>query len=50
MYDHRDLWKEVQRLQQELREVASRKGINSPEAIRAGQAFRNKMQEYSTTQ
>ena len=47
MYDHRDLWKQVQHLQQELREVASRKGLNSPEAIRASQAFRDKMKEYS---
>ena len=47
MYDHRELWKEVQHLEEELRKAASRKGLNSPEAIRASQAYRNKIQEFS---
>ncbi|MGI6093349.1 MAG: aspartyl-phosphate phosphatase Spo0E family protein [Veillonellaceae bacterium] len=46
MYD-KVLWKEVERLQAELRKVASKKGLNSPEAIRVSQAFRNKLKEYN---
>lgn len=44
---NRDFWEEVEYLQRKLSEVVSKKGINSPEAIRASQAFRNKMKEYS---
>lgn len=47
MQDHKELWNEVELLQEELRDVISKKGINSPETIRASQAFRNKMQEYN---
>ena len=47
MCDHREVWKEVQHLQGELRKVASRKGLNSPEAIRVRQEYRNKMKEFS---
>lgn len=47
MGDHADLWEEVEYLQGKLNEVVTRKGINSPEAIRASQEFRNKMKEYS---
>lgn len=43
----KELWKEVTYLQEKLREVASRKGVNSPEAIRVSQAFRDKMKEYN---
>ena len=46
MQDHRELWKEVEQLQEELHDVVSKKGVNSPDAIRAIQMFRNKMQEY----
>ncbi|XFO65221.1 hypothetical protein SPSIL_013300 [Sporomusa silvacetica DSM 10669] len=47
MDDCKELWKEVEQLQEELHETISKKGVNSPEAIRAIQAFRNKMQEYN---
>ena len=47
MHDHKVLWQEVEQLQEILQEVVGKKGINSPEAIRVIQAFRNKMQEYN---
>lgn len=47
MQEQRDLWKEVEQLQQVLNETVSKKGVNSPEAKRAIEAFRNKMQEYN---
>ena len=47
---NKDFWEEVEYLQRKLSEVVSKKGINSPEAIRASQAFRNKMKEYSDLQ
>lgn len=47
MHEHKELWKEVEQLQEELHEIVSKKGINSPEAIRASQDFRNKMKEYN---
>jgi hypothetical protein len=47
MHDHKELWKEVEQLQEILHETVSKKGINSPEANRASQAFRNKMKEYN---
>jgi len=46
MQAYKELWKEVEQLQEELHDVVSKKGVNSPEAIRAIQSFRNKMQEY----
>ena len=46
MHGYTEVWKEVKCLEEELRRVASRKGINSPEAIIASKAYRNKMQEY----
>ncbi|MBU2700602.1 hypothetical protein Ga0466249_004036 [Sporomusaceae bacterium BoRhaA] len=46
MYNE-ELWEEVEYLKGKLSEVVSKKGIDSPEAIRASQAFRNKMKEYS---
>ena len=49
MYDHKELWKEVEHLQEMLHDIVIRKGINSPEAIRASQAFRDKMNEYSNS-
>lgn len=47
MADKQELWQEVQELQVKLHEIVSKKGINSPEAIRASQEFRNKMDEYN---
>lgn len=47
LQDRKELWEEVERLQEELHEISSKKGINSPEAIRASQVFRNKMKEYT---
>ncbi len=47
MDDPKGLWKEVEQLQEKLNDVVRKKGVNSPEATRAIQAFRNKMQEYS---
>nr|WP_173812562.1 aspartyl-phosphate phosphatase Spo0E family protein [Dendrosporobacter quercicolus]NSL46973.1 aspartyl-phosphate phosphatase Spo0E family protein [Dendrosporobacter quercicolus DSM 1736]SDL71130.1 Spo0E like sporulation regulatory protein [Dendrosporobacter quercicolus] len=41
-----DIWKEVEKLQLELHDVVSKKGIGSPEAIRVSQDFREKMDEY----
>lgn len=45
MQERKELWKEVEQLQEKLREVVSKKGVTSPEAIRTIQAFRNKMLE-----
>jgi hypothetical protein len=42
----KELWQEVEQLQEKLHDIVSRKGIKSPEAIRASQEFRNKMDEY----
>ncbi|MDF2572788.1 MAG: hypothetical protein K0R55_4392 [Sporomusa sp.] len=47
MQDNKELWTEVEQLQEVLHETVNKKGITSPEAIRAIQAFRNKMQEYN---
>ncbi|WP_186451043.1 hypothetical protein [Sporomusa sp. KB1] len=47
MSDPKELWKEVEQLQGILHETIGKKGTNSPDAIRAIQAFRNKMQEYN---
>jgi hypothetical protein len=47
MHNRKELWKEVEQLQGILHEVVSKKGVTSPEAIRAIQSFRNKMQEYN---
>lgn len=41
-----EVWKEIERLQMELHEVVSKKGIGSPEAIRVSLDFREKMDEY----
>lgn len=46
MENQNDLWKEIERLQEILHDTISKKGSSSPEAIRAIQAFRNKLQEY----
>lgn len=47
MQKRKESWKEVEQLQEMLHETVSRKGVNSPEAKRAIEAFRNKMQEYN---
>ena len=47
MQEQRELWKEVEHLQEILHETVSKKGAGSPEAKRAIEAFRNKMQEYN---
>ena len=47
MQEQKELWKEVERLQEILHETVSKKGVNSPEAKRAIEAFRNKMEEYN---
>ncbi|WP_371361842.1 hypothetical protein SRRS_31570 [Sporomusa rhizae] len=47
MQDQKALWEKIEQLQTELHEIVSKKGINSPEAIRLIQEFRNKMQEYN---
>lgn len=46
MQDLKELWAEVEHLQKELHNIISKKGIDSPEAVRVSQAFRNKMKEY----
>ena len=46
MRDYTAVWKEVKYLEGELRRIASRKGLNSPETIIASEAYRKKMQEY----
>jgi hypothetical protein len=40
------LWKEVEQLQHELHDTVTKKGVNSPEAIRVGHLYREKMDEY----
>lgn len=47
MSDSKELWKEINQLREKLRIVVHKKGMNSPEAIRASMAFRNKMKEYN---
>ncbi|MDF2636074.1 MAG: Sporulation stage 0, Spo0E-like regulatory phosphatase [Pelosinus sp.] len=40
------LWEETERLREELHEVAIKKGLNSPEAIRASQLLDINVNEY----
>ncbi|SMD17921.1 hypothetical protein SAMN04488500_1552 [Sporomusa malonica] len=47
MCDLKELWKKVERLQEIMNEAIRNKGVNSPDAIRAIQELRNKMQEYN---
>lgn len=47
MQDKKELWEEVEQLQVILHDTINKKGVSSPEAVRAIQAFRNKMQEYN---
>jgi hypothetical protein len=47
MYNPKELWKEIESLQERLQETIRKKGVNSPEAKRAILLFRNKMQEYN---
>lgn len=43
----KELWKEIEQLQEKLQDVVRKKGVSSPEAIRVSQSFRNKMKEYN---
>ena len=47
MNDPKELWKVVELIQENMHETISKKGANSPEAIRVIQMYRNKMQEYN---
>ncbi|VBB05201.1 spo0e like sporulation regulatory protein [Lucifera butyrica] len=47
MHDRKKLWREIEQLQEKLHEIVSKKGINSPDAMRVSQEFRNKMKEYN---
>ena len=47
MQEHKELWVKVEQLQEELHEIITKRGINSPEAIRVSHEFRNKMKEYN---
>jgi len=49
MHDPKELWKEVELLQEKMHEIINKKGANSPEAIRVIQMYRNKMQEYNAS-
>lgn len=42
----KELWEEIEQLRNQLHDIASKKGINSPEAIRASQLLDNKMNEF----
>jgi hypothetical protein len=44
--DFKKTWTEIEQLREKLHNVASRKGIRSPEAIRASQALDNSLNEY----
>ncbi len=41
-----ELWKEIEQLQIKLHDTVLRKGVNSPETIRASKLFREKMDEF----
>ena len=41
------LWIEIEQLREKLHDIASRKGIRSPEAIRASQRLDNRLNEYN---
>lgn len=47
MHDPKELWAEVELLQEKMHEIVTKKGANSPEAQRVIQMYRNKMQEYN---
>lgn len=47
MYGLKELWREVEKLQETMNDTIRKKGVTSPEATRVIQAFRNKMREYN---
>lgn len=40
------VWQEVEKLQIKLHETINKKGLKSPESLKAIQAFKDKMNEY----
>ncbi|MBC8015421.1 MAG: aspartyl-phosphate phosphatase Spo0E family protein [Sporomusaceae bacterium] len=42
----KELWEEIEQLRDKLHDVASKKGIRSPEAIRASHRLDDKINEY----
>lgn len=42
----KELWEEIEQLRNKLHDVAGRKGIRSPEAIRASHRLDDKINEY----
>jgi len=43
----KEVWVEIERLRENLHDITSRKGMKSPEAIRASQRLDNKLNEYN---
>ena len=43
----KELWAEIEQLREKLHDIASRKGMRSPDAIRASQSLDNKLNEYN---
>jgi len=43
----KELWAEIEQLREILYDIASRKGIRSPEAIRASQRLDNRLNDYN---
>jgi len=41
------LWIEIEQLREKLHDIASKKGIGSPETIRASQRLDNRLNEYN---
>ena len=44
--DIKELWEVIEQLRDKLHDVATKKGIRSPEAIRASHILDNKMNQY----
>lgn len=44
--NNKDLWEETERLRDQLHNIAIKKGISSPETIRASQLLDSKVNEY----
>jgi hypothetical protein len=47
MCNQKELWKDIEYLQEKMRKTIRSKGVNSPEAKRAILMFRNKVKEYN---
>ena len=47
VFEMRKIWVEIEQLRDKLHDIASRKGIRSPEAIRANQRLDNRLYEYN---